>query len=116
MIDFAKILKTMPHQTSQTLPAQIRGLTCRSGAVEPGFVFFAIDGHKRTGGDFVFEAAQRGAVAVVSETPLACELPVVRVDQIRQAMARAACAFYEHHSRNFYLYVVTGTNGKTTLN
>ena len=40
--------------------------------------------------------------------------PLVRVPEVRPALALAADRFYGYPSRNFRLIGVTGTNGKTT--
>ena len=60
-------------------------------------------------------AVARGAVAVVCEEDLpgiGCARVVV--PSSREALARLACAFYDHPARRLKLVGVTGTNGKTT--
>ena len=96
---------------------EIEGLAYDSRQVRPGFLFVALPGQRRDGRDFVAEAIDRGAVAVMSEKN---ELPrravtSIRVEDARRAMAEAACAFYGEPSRELFMVGVTGTNGKSTV-
>ena len=46
---------------------EIKGLTADSRAVEPGFLFAALPGALAHGRDFIPEALQRGAVAILAD-------------------------------------------------
>ena len=94
----------------------VRGLACDSRKVKPEYLFFAIKGEKADGHEFVDDALSRGAVAVVAERPLGLrnEVPVLLVNDTREALARVACLFYDYPSRKLDCIGVTGTNGKTT--
>jgi UDP-N-acetylmuramoyl-L-alanyl-D-glutamate--2,6-diaminopimelate ligase len=73
---------------------------------------FHSDGHQ-----FISQALDRGAVAVVAEhegTDTASADAMVLVEDTRKALALLADAFYGHPSRRLKLIGVTGTNGKTT--
>jgi UDP-N-acetylmuramoyl-L-alanyl-D-glutamate--2,6-diaminopimelate ligase len=88
-----------------------------SRRVEPGDLFVARPGGKLDGARFVKEAAERGAVAVLTEhgAPLASvSLPVIRVDDARVALALAAEAVHGYPTRKLRVTGITGTNGKTT--
>lgn len=94
----------------------ITGLSWDSRAVQPGHLFFAIPGRKADGHAFIPEAVGRGAVAVVGERCLAgLAAPYIQVQSAREALARAACAFYGHPTEKLVTIGVTGTNGKTTV-
>src|SRR5207248_357877 len=58
----------------------------------------------------------RGAAAALLEAPGAAapDVPALVVPSAREAMARAAAAFYGYPSRRLSMVGVTGTNGKTT--
>jgi len=97
-------------------PVEITGLQIDSRKVRPGDVFFALEGTQVDGHDFLKMAAARGAVAAV----LKREVPGVAIEQFvvpdtREALALAACEFYNHPSLKFPLIGITGTNGKTTV-
>ncbi len=90
-----------------------------SRAVEPGDVFFALDGEQVRGLDFAGQAIERGALAVVASTlasfPALGLTAVVAVDEVRRVMARAACVASGHPTRAVPTVGITGTNGKTTI-
>jgi UDP-N-acetylmuramoyl-L-alanyl-D-glutamate--2,6-diaminopimelate ligase len=94
----------------------ISSLAYDSRRVQPGGLFFAIQGEKQDGHAFVPQALDRGAVAIVSEQPRPAGLQAawVRVPCIRRALAHAAREFYGHPDSKLRLVGITGTNGKTT--
>ncbi len=95
----------------------ITGLVTDSRRVVPGALFFALEGARVNGADFVEEAIGRGAVAVVSARPPAKHSPAVwaQVLDVRVAMAEIARRFYRDPDEDLFLTGVTGTNGKTTV-
>jgi len=93
----------------------IRGIAYDSRQVKPGFVFVAITGFKMDGHDFIEQAVQNGAVAVVvGKNGKRDDVTVVQVTDSRRALAVLSANFYQHPSRQLKVYAVTGTNGKTT--
>lgn len=95
---------------------EIAGLAYSSKAVRPGFLFAALRGSARNGMDFVGEAVERGAVAVLSAWPKppAVGAAWIQVADAREALALAAANFYGHPSDRMKVIGVTGTKGKTT--
>jgi UDP-N-acetylmuramoyl-L-alanyl-D-glutamate--2,6-diaminopimelate ligase len=94
---------------------EISGLTCDSRKVRPGMLFAALPGTKVDGRIFISQALSQGAAAILA--PLGTEIdtgavPLVCVDNTRQAYARAAAAF--HAAQPAVVVAVTGTNGKTS--
>jgi UDP-N-acetylmuramoyl-L-alanyl-D-glutamate--2,6-diaminopimelate ligase len=81
-----------------------------------GSIFVALRGLKADGAEFVTQASERGAAAVVAETPRpdGIAAPWIAVSDARLALALLADRFYEHPSRELRVVGVTGTNGKTT--
>lgn len=95
---------------------EIRGVTCDSREVEPGFAFVAIQGLKRDGHEFIEDALARGASYIVTEKPvnLVTSVPIKQVRDGRLALAELAAEIYRHPSLRLKTIGVTGTNGKTT--
>ncbi len=93
---------------------EIAALFYRAQDVVPGGLFIAIKGHAADGHDYIEQAVERGAVAVVCERSMACRAIVIRVGDSRKAMAALASRFYHHPSRHMTIVGITGTNGKTT--
>ncbi len=91
-------------------------LCCDSRRINVGSVFFALAGARADGHAFIHEAISRGALAVVSDSPLPENLPVaaIQVAHARHAMADAARRFYGLPERKLTLTAITGTKGKTT--
>ncbi len=87
-----------------------------SRQVKPNSLFVAIKGYERDGFEFVPQAVERGAVAVVGEHN-ECSLVqnYVKVADPRQALADLAAKFYDYPGRKLKICGVTGTNGKTTV-
>ncbi|MDO9536525.1 MAG: UDP-N-acetylmuramoyl-L-alanyl-D-glutamate--2,6-diaminopimelate ligase [Bacillota bacterium] len=93
----------------------VRGLAYHSGRVEPGFIFFCLEGTKSHGHDFIPQAVRAGAAAVILEKDHDVMGAVkVLVPNVRIAMAAIAELFYDSPSKKLRLVGVTGTNGKTT--
>lgn len=104
-----------PFSPSRLPDVPLRGIAIDSRKVEAGDLFVAMRGHVTDGHDFIPQAIQRGAAAVVGEKNLG-ELPVpyVRVENARRALSYLAAAFYGYPARRLTVIGVTGTDGKTT--
>ena len=96
--------------------AEVTSLAYDSRRVQPGSLFFAIQGEKADGHVFIPQALERGAVAVVSERMPPNELASrwVRVPRIRRALSTAGRLFFGQPDLHLKLIGITGTNGKTT--
>jgi UDP-N-acetylmuramoyl-L-alanyl-D-glutamate--2,6-diaminopimelate ligase len=88
-----------------------------SRAVRAGDLFVARAGDAFDGARFVADAIARGAIAVLAHREAALPelgVPVVRVEDVRLALALAAEAVHGHPTRELGVVGITGTNGKTT--
>ena len=96
-------------------PVVFTGVQCDSRRVRPGDVFVAVSGSRDDGSKYAAAALAKGAVAVVSATPLCdCSKNLVLVKDARRALAVLASALNGWPSRSMDVFAVTGTNGKTT--
>jgi UDP-N-acetylmuramoyl-L-alanyl-D-glutamate--2,6-diaminopimelate ligase len=95
---------------------RVRGVQQDSRRVEVGDLFVALAGEHADGASFITAAVERGAVAVMRERgqPLAAGVPVLYVDGVRRALARAAAHIYGRPTERLRVVGITGTNGKTT--
>jgi len=105
-----------PIAATGRLDVEALDVTHDSRACEPGSVFVAIRGEKVDGRRFIGQAIERGAVAVISDSPAGNEnAPAwIHVGDARAALAYAAAAVHGHPSQRLKLVGITGTNGKTT--
>lgn len=91
-------------------------ITHDSRKVMSGSLFVAIDGASSDGHRYIGCASQLGAVCIMTDKPekVAFELPVLKVDDPRAAMALVARRLYDYPDRKLTVTGITGTNGKTT--
>ncbi|MBC8504067.1 MAG: UDP-N-acetylmuramoyl-L-alanyl-D-glutamate--2,6-diaminopimelate ligase [Anaerolineales bacterium] len=86
-----------------------------SRLVTPGALFVAVPGLNVDGHQFIPDAIERGAVAVVgTKDLLETGVPYVHVDHAPKALAMLSAAFYDFPARKLTVIGVTGTDGKTT--
>ncbi len=94
----------------------VKGIRMDSRLVQPGDVFVAVAGSSLDGHEFIQQAIDKGAVAIVGEKPLGrLSVPYIQVSSSREAAADLATTFYHHPSRELTTVAVTGTNGKTSV-
>ena len=104
-----------------SLDIDIKNISCNSNEVKDGDLFVAIKGFEYDGHEFINDAIEKGATAVIIEE--GCNLKsfkvksdtvVVMAKDTREALAIISCNFYKNPSRKFKLIGITGTKGKTT--
>ncbi|MFB7633329.1 UDP-N-acetylmuramoyl-L-alanyl-D-glutamate--2,6-diaminopimelate ligase [Streptomyces sp. NPDC056149] len=98
---------------------QATGITHDSRAVRPGDVYAALPGARLHGADFVAQAADLGAAAILTdptgaERAAATGLPVLAVDNPRARMGALAVSIYGAPGEDLLQIGITGTSGKTT--
>lgn len=111
-------------QSIGTLSCDITSICSDSRKACPGALFVAVKGFAGDGHDYISQAVEKGAAAVIYDNPQAIEqqLPILKskdvtlvcVENSRYAEAMAAATIWGHPSRELKLVGITGTNGKTT--
>ena len=93
--------------------SEVTGFALDHRKVAPGSVFGAFRGAVFNGEDFIRDAVERGAVAVVArpEAP-AASVPLLADPEPRRLFAELAAKFYAPFPET--VVAVTGTNGKTS--
>lgn len=94
----------------------VTGISIDSRVVESGHLFVALVGGTVDGHDFIPQAIENGASAIVGAKEMGVQLPIpyIRVEDTRQALTYLAAAFYDWPGRKLTVVGVTGTDGKTT--
>ena len=121
-MELKKILNGIENYKSKgDLDIDILSIEDNSKNVKPGSLFVAVQGYDFDGHDFVKEAIENGATAVILDMnanlkglKVPSEVTVILVQNSRIALAIIACNFYGNPSSKFTLIGVTGTKGKTT--
>ena len=94
---------------------EIHSLVTDSRRVAPGSLFFALPGIRTDGHEFIDEAVDRGAVAIVCGTD--CWVPPhitrIQADELRPVVAEIASRFYGQPQTSLSLTGFLGTSGKT---
>ena len=96
----------------------IKDIEFDSRKIKKENLFIAQKGVVLDGHDFIFDAIEQGAVAIVCEKlPKKCATGIVYVivASASEALGHIAANFYDNPSKNLKLIGVTGTNGKTTV-
>ena len=91
------------------------GVTSDSRTVSAGDLFVALPGSAADGAVFAADAAKRGASAILAgpDAEVSADVPVIRVDDPRQALALIAARL--HAPQPDVMVAVTGTAGKTSV-
>ncbi|MFF2031252.1 UDP-N-acetylmuramoyl-L-alanyl-D-glutamate--2,6-diaminopimelate ligase [Arthrobacter sp. NPDC058192] len=103
----------------------VTGISLNSREIRPGDLYVALPGATRHGADFVSQAVDAGAVAVLTDDAGARMLalsndipvPVLLADEPRSVVGRLSALIYQSRPEGTAgpaLFGVTGTNGKTT--
>ena len=95
-----------------------------SRRVVRGGLYIALEGLHTDSHKYLCEAESHGAVAAVVSRravyerrvdPSKCNMPLIAVEDCREAMARIYAAWYDNPQESMRFVGVTGTNGKTTV-
>ena len=114
-------LKILLEDLADAPDIKITGISSNSKKLSPGNVFFALIGDKGHGLDYVDEALNAGAQAVVWDSsadvvaPNYAGVPMVPITGLTMHIGKIANRFFDSPSMNMKIVGVTGTNGKTTV-
>lgn len=94
---------------------EITGMTHDSRLAESGSLFAALEGESHDGHDYIPEAIEQGAAAILGSHPIEdLSVPYIRLDSLRPQLGQIAARCYGEPTQQLPLIGITGTNGKTT--
>jgi UDP-N-acetylmuramoyl-L-alanyl-D-glutamate--2,6-diaminopimelate ligase len=99
------------------LNISVRDIIFDSRKVIPGCLFVAVKGTQTDGHQYINQAVEKGAAAIICEKlpeKTAGNIAYVVVKNSAETLGLVASAFYNYPSSKIKLIGVTGTNGKTT--
>ncbi len=109
------LTKTAVDEVAGSPEREITNIAYDSRRVTAGSLFVALKGEKLDGAEFIHQAIERGAEAIVTDNPgNTYRVTTIHVPNARKALADLSCAFYRHPASKLKLVGITGTNGKTT--
>lgn len=102
------------HETARDV--RVTGIVSRAADAAPGALFVALPGTSADGHTFLADAARRGAAAALVERDVGgtLDLPLVRVEDARRALAELAAAWHGLPGERLTMVGITGTAGKTS--
>ncbi|MDO7741188.1 MAG: Mur ligase domain-containing protein, partial [Flavobacteriales bacterium] len=108
---------TRIQETTGSTHVAIEDVAFDSRKVKAFSLFVAVPGTKVDGHDYIDQAIENGAIAIVAE-----RLPeekkegiaYIRVHDAAASLGPIAASYYDHPSASMKVIAVTGTNGKTT--
>lgn len=93
--------------------AVVDAMTQDTRALQPGSLYVALRGERFDGHDFAYDAAMRGASAVLVEHAVKVDLPQIVVADSQLALARIAAGIHQDQAGK--VVAITGSNGKTSV-
>lgn len=110
--------------SSQDRP--IANLSTDTRRIQPGGVFVALKGCRQEGRQFIEQAIEKGAVAILCDHVSTDEqtetlihsnkhkIPLFFIEKLDEKIGEIAAKFYDHPAKKLTIVGVTGTNGKTS--
>ena len=118
LIDGLCQVSTQQPALQQTL---VSGIQNDSNRLQPGDLFIACRGQHHDARNYIEDALQAGAGAVLAESGgewqgirLIRGIPVLAIDNLAGCSSQIAARFYQHPSAALTVIGITGTNGKTS--
>lgn len=114
-----ELLRGMAGRVRGSSSIDIADIAIHSQKVTPASLFVAVHGIALDGHDFLPEAAERGAAALVvedeSRVPAEFKGTVVAVSSARAALNHIASRFFGDPGNALFCVGITGTDGKSTV-
>ena len=115
----SEIVQMLPGAQRQGNDVDVTEIVYDSRTAQSGALFVALRGAKSDGHDFIAQALNRGAAALMIHADRAGwygahDLPTIVVPNTRAILPFLSAEFYGRPSEQLDLIGVTGTNGKTT--
>lgn len=110
----SELCKGLPVENRGAAEGEITNLTCDTRTLRPGGLFAALPGWKADGNDFIRQALDRGAAAVLCREPPVFDGPWLVTEHPHRTFGLLCRAWFGDPAAGMTLIGVTGTNGKTT--
>ncbi len=111
----SKLMEGMSGEwTEEVGDMEITAIATDSRKEVAGGLFVCLSGTNTDGHDYAQEAAEKGAVALLTERQVNVDVPQFIVNDTREALGVIASVFYGEPSKRLKVVGITGTNGKTT--
>ncbi|MEE8437278.1 MAG: UDP-N-acetylmuramoyl-L-alanyl-D-glutamate--2,6-diaminopimelate ligase, partial [Candidatus Neomarinimicrobiota bacterium] len=110
-----KLMSGLTMDSGSIPELKIKGIKSRADQINKGDLFVAIQGTQNDGHNFISQAIDNGAAAVLTNgRDFDLSVPQIKVLDPRLAVSALAAEFYGNPSMDMNIVGITGTNGKTT--
>ena len=115
-MELRQLVKDIVQDGAGLPSVDVTTICTHSEQVRDGSLFVAVYGSTFDGHNFISQAIENGASAIISNGRNMGELPVpnIKVANPRLATSRVAAEYYGHPTKELIIIGITGTNGKTT--
>lgn len=95
---------------------EISDISYNSDEIKPDNIFVCIKGMKEDGHNYISEAIEKGAAALIVQKDIKASenITVIKVEDTRKALAYISAAFFGYPAEKLKKIAITGTKGKTT--
>ena len=93
---------------------EIKGLSTNTRDLKPGDLFICIKGASADRHNYIPQAIEKGAVALITNRDVDVSVPYVKVDDPDRYLDQIYSRFYNHPESKLKIIGVTGTDGKTS--
>ncbi|MCF7791371.1 MAG: UDP-N-acetylmuramoyl-L-alanyl-D-glutamate--2,6-diaminopimelate ligase [Victivallales bacterium] len=113
-----KLCSLLKNYIETNIDIDILGISSDSRNIVPGNLFLAFPGEENDGREYIDNAVENGASAVlaekISDRKFTTGVPVFYLKNLRDRVGEIAAEYYRRPSENIQVIGVTGTNGKTS--
>ena len=109
------LLKGIIKVNDKTGAIKINNIETDSTKVCSGDLFVALKGVKTDGHKYIESAVKNGAAAILCEDKINSGVPVIYVENTRNALSLICANYYSNPADNLAFAGITGTNGKTSV-
>jgi len=104
------------HNSDNLNNIEVTGISYNSKTIQQGNIFICLVGEHVDGHNFIIQAVEKGASAIIAQKQLKdINIPVLIVEDTQLTLSQVASVFYDFPSEKLRLIGITGTNGKTTV-
>lgn len=109
-------MKRLNELMDTDIDVEIKGIKINSKNVNPGDLFICTDMGTLDRHDFIDDAIERGAAAIIVKKDVGEKsVPIIKVDNPNDYLPITCSKFYDEPEKKLKLIGVTGTDGKTTI-
>ena len=92
---------------------EFNSISTDTRTIGQGDLYFALQGERFDGHDYIDQAMQKGASAAVVHKDIDVDLPLIKVEDTRKALGSLAASWRDQFKGG--VVAITGSNGKTTV-